>query len=374
MSTPNPVLSTIIIILAIQAMILCGLLVFRKPRNLSNTFLALLVFFFALQALNIAIINVFITLDIFPLFRYIQLEMLYGMGPAIFFYAKSVTDQEFSLRRRDLIHFIPIVLEFIFYRTAFYRLGADGLYQTPHHPYTKIYLTQQWLGILSVSIYCILALSILIKHQNWLKQNYSEIKDKSLGWLKAPIIIYAGYWIGWNLLTEFDKWFFDRALRSYYFLPTFVGLALVSCWIGFLGYTRKVVGTTGYQKIDKDGPEKSIDITQVKKVKSILENEKPFLDPELDLARLSKLTDIPPKKLSSIINQGFSKNFYELINHYRIETFKKNIESDRDHKLTLLGHALDSGFKSKSTFNEVFKKATGYTPSSFQKMVQKKSA
>ncbi len=323
MTSPNPILSTIIFVFAIQALLLGAMLLLKKPKEQSNIFLALVVLFFALMALNIALVNVLLSQDVFYAFRYVQLELLYGIGPALYFYSKSITDRKFKFQGWDYLHFVPLALEFVFYRTAFYRLGAEGLYQTPSHPYTRIYLTEQWLGILSITIYTILALKILYQHQYWLKQNYSNLEKKSLGWLKVPVIVYSFFWIGWNIITELDRFIFDRALREYYFLPTFVGLAGVSCWIGFKGYVNSKIETPGYTSKKVGASFAPIDPAVIQRITNLMQEKKPYLDPELDLAKLAALLGMKPKELSHTLNQSFSRNFYDYVNQYRVEAFKK---------------------------------------------------
>lgn len=367
MTSPNPILTTIIFVFALQAMVLGILLFVKKPRNQSNIFLSLLIFFFALMAFNIALVNVLKSYEMMDTFRYVQLELLYGIGPALYFYTKSITDKEFKFSKKDLLHFAPVLLEFIFYRTAFYRLGADGMYQTPAHPYTKFYLAEQWLGIISITIYTVLALRILIKHQIWLKENYSNLEHKTLRWLKIPIVVFSGFWIGWNLLTEIDRFVFDRSLKETYFLPTFVGLAVVTYWVGFKGYLKAQTATSGYATKKTKTEEKPLQPEFTKKVKEVMESQKPYLDPDLDLTKLAELLEMSPKQVSQTINRSFSKNFYEFVNDYRIEAFKKRMAAPENEKLTLLGHAFECGFKSKSTFNDVFKKSTGQTPSAYLK-------
>ena len=370
MSTPNPIFATIIIIFALQAIVLSVLLIRKRPGSQSNIFLSLLVFFFALMALNIGLINILITYDVFFAFRYVQLELLFGIGPALYFYTRSFTDSSFAFSRKDFIHFVPVILEFLFYRTAFYRLGADGMYQTPVHPYTKIYLTEQWLGILSITVYTIVSIRIIYKYQIWLKEHYSNLENKSLNWLKLPVLIFSSYWIGWNILTEIDRFAFNGELREYYFLPTFIGLAITTYWIGLKGYINSGQDTHGFES-EKESKGTPYDPEFAAKLTALMEEKKPYLDPDLDLSKLSDLSGLASRQVSQTINQGFSKNFYEYINQYRVEAFKKRVLQSGADKFTLLGHAFESGFKSKSTFNEVFKKTTGMTPTEYIKRLKK---
>jgi AraC-like DNA-binding protein len=66
-------------------------------------------------------------------------------------------------------------------------------------------------------------------------------------------------------------------------------------------------------------------------------------------------------------------NFYDLINSFRVEEFKSRLQSAEKDKMSLLGHAYESGFNSKSTFNHVFKKITQQTPSQYFKTIKNTS-
>lgn len=373
MSIPNPVLSTIIFVFALQSIILSAMLYTKRPKTLPRVLLALLVFFFSLMALNIALVNVLITYDVFYVFRYVQLELLFGIGPTLYLYTRSITDSNFTFRRKDYLHFVPVILEFIFYRTSLYRLGAEGMYLTPVHPYTKIYLTEQWLGIISISLYTLIALRILYGYQNWLKERYSNIERKSLGWLKTPVIFFSCFWIGWTLLTEIDRFFFEGGLKQFYFLPTFIGLAVVTCWIGFKGYLQSQ--TDAPADTDKKDPDQLFaEDPQFKlRLTEVMEKHKLYLDPNLDLTTLAERLNMKPKLVSSLINQSFQMNFYELINRFRIGHFTSRLADPDSSKLTLIGLAFDCGFNSKSTFNHTFKKIVGKTPSQYARELKKES-
>jgi AraC-like DNA-binding protein len=81
--------------------------------------------------------------------------------------------------------------------------------------------------------------------------------------------------------------------------------------------------------------------------------------------RPSTKLGVHPNYLSQIINQKEKKNFYDFVNTYRFEEFKKLIAQQKNQQYTLLSLAYDCGFSSKSSFNRYFKKATGQTPSEY---------
>jgi AraC-like DNA-binding protein len=376
MITSNSILFTIICVFAIQAIVLSILILKKQPRVLANKFLAMLIIFYAIMAVNIVLVNVLKDFGKLHIFRYIQLELLYGMGPALYFYTISITKPNFKFTKKDFIHFIPLLLEFIFYRTSFYRNGADGLYIDPMPNITYVYLTQQWIGVLSNLIYSIISLRILYKHQDQLKQFYSKLENRSYNWLKIPILIFAIYPIFWNILTEIDRFAFDRNLREYYFLPNFVLLAIACTWISFKGYLT--INTSDMLSIEKsDSSSKEItfelDKSFVEKLEKLMQNEKPFLNPDLNLSRLSELLEMKPKQVSMKINQNCGKNFYDLVNSFRVKEFQERVKTTNFQKISLLGLAFDCGFNSKSTFNSAFKKETQQTPSQYIKALKNKS-
>jgi ligand-binding sensor domain-containing protein/AraC-like DNA-binding protein len=97
---------------------------------------------------------------------------------------------------------------------------------------------------------------------------------------------------------------------------------------------------------------------------SLLNTEKIYLEPDINLHKLANLLQVKPNYLSQVINQYHKQNFYEFINTYRVEEAKRLL---KETTLKIEAVAYDSGFNSLSTFNAVFKKVTGKTPSQFRK-------
>ena len=362
MTSPNPIATTIILIFGLQAIILSVLLLLKRPLRQSNFFLALLLLFFALISVNIAISSMLFSKGLLHIFRYVQLELLFGIGPALYLFTKSITDPDYRISKKEYLHFIPVVLEFIFYRTEIYRVGSNGLHQQPIHPFTVAYMIEQWLGTVSISVYIFLSIHLLIKHLQWIKSKYSNLKNKSLGWLRIPIFIYSGFWIAWMILTEIDKHVFQNAFKDFYFLPTFIGLSIINSWIGFKGYIKSQTEVPGFLKTSLKTEKIPSNPEEADKIIYLMTTLKPYLNPNLDLLKLSELANMNPKKISHIINHDLHMNFYEFVNKYRVEEFKSRLMQAEPEKLTLLGHAYECGFNSKSTFNHIFKKNTGQTP------------
>jgi AraC-like DNA-binding protein len=106
------------------------------------------------------------------------------------------------------------------------------------------------------------------------------------------------------------------------------------------------------------------------KIWQVLEQSKIFLKPETTLSDLANLIGCTPRNASQVINEVFNRNFFELINDYRVREAKKIIEKSQDPKLTILEVMYQVGFNSKSSFNTQFKKIVGITPSEFRKLHQ----
>lgn len=362
MISPNLIAPTIILIFGLQAIILNILLLLKRPLRQSNFFLALVLFFFALMSVNIGMATILFSYDLIQIFRYVQLELLFGIGPALYLFTKSITDPDYRISRIEYLHFIPVVLEFIFYRTEIYRLGSNGLHQQPIHIFTAAYMIEQWLGTVSIFVYIFLSVRIFIKYRQWIKSKYSNLKNKSLGWLRVPVFIYSGFWIGWIILTKIDQYAFQNAFKDFYFFPIQIGLSIITTWIGFKGYIKSQVEVSGFLKTSLKTDTRPSNPEEAKLIIEMMDKQKPYLNPDLDLQKLSELAGINLKTISRIMNHDLHMNFYEFVNKYRVEEFKQRLQQPNSDQLTLLGHAFECGFNSKSTFNHIFKKYTQQTP------------
>jgi AraC-like DNA-binding protein len=103
------------------------------------------------------------------------------------------------------------------------------------------------------------------------------------------------------------------------------------------------------------------------KIKREMEDNHYFTNNLASLSGLSKQINESPHHVSQVINEKMNKSFFELLAVYRVEYARTLINKDKDSKLTVEELAEMVGYNSKSSFNIVFKKYTGLTPSEYRK-------
>ena len=101
-----------------------------------------------------------------------------------------------------------------------------------------------------------------------------------------------------------------------------------------------------------------------------LEEHRAYSNTELTLRSLAETIGLHPNKLSWLLNEKLGKNFNDFINNYRLKAFQEKAIDPENSHLTLLGLAYESGFTSKSVFNDFFKKNTGLTPKAWVKQAK----
>ncbi len=112
-------------------------------------------------------------------------------------------------------------------------------------------------------------------------------------------------------------------------------------------------------------------VSYQQKILKAIEEEKIYLNHDLTQANFAKRLSLSSHHLSEVFSFEFDKNFYQLINSYRIKEAKEILELPANKDYKIIAVAYDAGFKSKTTFNRVFKEQTGYTPTEYRKKLIK---
>lgn len=297
-------------------------------------------------------------------------------GPLLWFYVKTLTQPVFKLKSIHLLHFAPFVLYSIIHWFNFMGLSAEEkiLYLTTGAHYTKILVK---IGSLAVGIssitYNIVALFLLQRHLRNIKNTFSNIENKDLKWLKtlviASLVVFSVNVLLYNLNNFFRfSEYFAIAKIAYTFSTIYV------LYIGYFGirqgriFTDYPIEEAHLPKVEKQSAQKDAKKNYseiIGNLTRLMEKDQPYLDPELNLARLSNLMKTKPEHISEVLNSALNQNFFDFINKYRIEEFKLKCLSKDNRHLSIMGIAYECGFNSKAAFYRAFNKFEAMSPTAY---------
>jgi len=105
----------------------------------------------------------------------------------------------------------------------------------------------------------------------------------------------------------------------------------------------------------------------IEALEKLLLQDKIYLDSSLTLDTVASNLNLSPSYLSKIIHNELNTSFPDYLNSYRIEEAKNYLKNPDFSNYTIVSIGLEAGFNSKSSFYNVFKKATGKTPLAYQR-------
>ncbi len=296
----------------------------------------------------------------------------FAFPPLCYFYFKSQTDSHFRFSRKDIRHFVPFIVHTV-YHVSVFAMGRDFVqyWKKNVHSTYGINHIEFFTGIVLQVWYFYHSLKLYRQYRAWTKTQFSDTEAVSLKWYRNFLIVLAiGLLADW--LHILSSLLFDLTFEQDWW-DNLVTVFLIY-YVSIAGYAqmqpaRNIVfneTTETTQPIENDAETAIQDYSLWKaKIDKLMRENRPYLQPELTLADMAQQLKTNTSVLSGVINGVYKKNFNDFVNEYRIEEFKRQIQSPQNKHLTLLAVALDCGFNSKSTFNRAFKNATGTTPRDF---------
>jgi AraC-like DNA-binding protein len=120
------------------------------------------------------------------------------------------------------------------------------------------------------------------------------------------------------------------------------------------------------EKYKNSGLPPSFALMLADRLEALMVKEKLFSENDLSLNKLAEKLGTSKHFVSQVINQHFQMNFFDYVNLKRIEEAKRLLRSSSNVELNIIEIAYIVGFNNKGTFNAIFKKHTGATPSQFR--------
>jgi AraC-like DNA-binding protein len=205
-----------------------------------------------------------------------------------------------------------------------------------------------------------------------IRQQYSNIDDISLRWLNVAAFGFVGIWVI-RLGSNFAMAFSQKGLANLIgMISNYPSLLLIG-WMVVLGLSH---ATRPGKRLPEAGHgagngRRAADPLQVEKLEELMSRVRVYQDPELDLDGLADSMGLSPRSLSALINGHHRQNFYDFVNGYRIEAAKELLSDPLQQGKSIQRVFEEAGFNSKSTFNTLFKRATGLTPSAYRRQAIK---
>lgn len=382
----------VIVLLGIsQGIFLAAILFSRKGRSQANFMLGGLMVVFALDLAAAAYQSAGFHKTM-PYFLGLDYPLAFLYGPFLYLYTRLSTRADGRLKKQDVLHFLLFALT-CFLLLPFATLDFEAKQTLLESNNSDLWM--QALGMINhirvihAFIYLVISYLLLREYRRRIKDDFSSLERINLTWLRnfqVCMILLAGISIGFyvfSLQNPSPVIGLDPGSRTDEL--TLLTLALMVYALGFMGLRQPEVFSPEWQQKRRAGlvgktPDPKTTITSYAKsgmseeekgriqnrLTSLMEKEKYFRKPNLTLLDLATELEVSTHKLTEVINTGFHTNFYEYVNGYRVEDVKSRLENPDEDHLTLLALGLEAGFNSKSSFNSVFKKHTGLTPSQYK--------
>ncbi len=306
--------------------------------------------------------------------------VVFLMGPLIYLYVKSLFDNTERLFRRHWLHFAPFLIYFTFISIPVWCYILTNKWIVPYHNLVEKYDYLIPFQILFLIVYSLISLGIWFKYNRALMENYSSIEERDFIWVRnllAGTLVVSVI----DLSTTIYESIYG-VLEWETGILTIISLIILIIFLGYNGVSKSrilipdfLIERENKQRIDViDSPQERQSVLNYEEIgllkvrlETIMENEKVFLDENLTLGKLASSISTTDKKLSTLLNQHMNTSFYNYVNCQRVEEVKEMMSLEKYNNYTLLGIANEAGFKSKTSFNRIFKKLTGLSPSEYKK-------
>lgn len=389
-------MSITLLIGALYGLLFACLLWFSPANRPANRFLALLLIVIVLRMMPY-VIGYAGFYDAYPWLSFFPYNLSLAIGPLIYAHVRELSG--WPLRRAEAWHFVPALLQFLFYCVMFVQPLAfknewDTVWQEPWVGPFETALT-----LLSMSFYWWRSHQHYQAYQHWLANGHSQLEEHRIDWFRHFLLALALTLVLWVGLVLFNLLVFD--LDYFQRFPFYVWLGLLVYYLGTEGYrharhqypaflpdetlagVKSAVAAVRPESIHASA---LVAIAEAKSARNSSARAEPdwqaraeawrarlvaagwWRDPELTLSSLARKLGTNTTDLSRAINEGLGMNFNELINRLRVDAVVAGLSQTSE--AGVLDLALANGFSSKASFNRCFKRYTGSTPTEYRQALR----
>ena len=377
------------------------LLLYNGRKNLSTVYLGAFFFLFSLYGLyQFALVYAKspLLIAVFLMNFACITSPLYLIGPMLYWYVRSVLRDNWTLQRSDLWHLLPALIFFLaalpyslvpvshkmeMAEAVVSDIGIIQVYKTTIladlFSIQAIYLSRPAL----VFIYAVGSAIIYVRY---LMQGKLSGVFSGQYFMRTWLFLLIGFvaimssthilLIAKMFAMEFSELFFTLTFLRLFCWSALIGLLVTPFFFPSVLYGLPRVpepkGKTRQRRQKPPAPATSANHFEKeylhgigREVEACMQDHKPYLDPDFNLAWLSAHVRIPAHHLGYYFREVRQQPFTEYRNLWRINHAKELIQEGRASLLTLEAIGKMSGFSSRNTFRSTFEKFEGICPSAY---------
>ena len=368
----------VLILTFIECLFLVGLLkVLPTARPQSRTLLS---FFFVLNAIWVVVtllswnealqtlwINTTIVTPVFTAFA------LLLQGPCLYLYFRSLVETLDFKHWKMWLHLLPFSLVALVI-LVFDVDGVSWILKSAMPEEKEAAARFSWTVIRCLPIVYILAcFSVLRRFHEQQQHLYSVVSPAKLKLDYFVLLSFVTHWL-WGFFQYVVGNFLSEEVNDIigncedYLVVLQLNALLV---LGLIN-AKDLLNVTQYDA--KKVISQPLDESKVELVEQVINAQKIYLENNINLDRFAEAAGLKPRVLSSILHSHYKLNFFDFINGLRVEEAKRLLTDPAMEDVSILDIIYKSGFNSQSSFQRIFKRATGCTPSEYRRNARTSSA
>lgn len=293
-------------------------------------------------------------------------------GPCLYLYFRSLVETIDFKHWKLWLHLLPfgvVALAII----AFDVNGVAWILKSPMPAETEAAARFAWTIIRCLPIIYIIACFSLIRRLHEQQHHlYSVV---------SPAKFKLDYFVLWSFVTHWAWAFFQYLVGN--FLSEEVNDIIGNCEdylvvvqlnallvLGLIN-ARELLNISPYDA--RKVVNQPLDESKIELVERVINEKKIYLENNINLERFAEAAGLKPRVLSSILHAHYKLNFFDFINGLRVEEAKRLLADPAMAEVSILDIIYKSGFNSQSSFQRIFKRATGCTPTEYRRTARSES-